>query len=457
MTAAAVNAPDDAMDRKVFDWLTANMGRVTAFERQARWRPGWNVVVERDGKSVPLYVRGPRGDTYVSPVDMFQEAEIHHAFERNGIPAPRVHGMIADPLCIVMDMLPGRINSATIADPQLQAQVRDRFIQIVADVHRLPPAAFAAAKLPVPQTPTEIALNLYAPSEAIFRDRIGGRPWPLMDFAWGWLKRHIPQDRTRVSFVNYDGGQFLFDDAGTITGLIDFEVSSLGDPAAELAGMRLRDSTEPLGDLTAMIARYEALTGDRISRQLIEFHTAGFCGVNGFLMWPLMFESAPEQDYVAYLNYSVGTSRWMIRAMADYMGLVLVDPPEPTEQALGFSQASRHLVRHVAAFPGGSAAQDYARDAAVHQAFYMGRVNDFGLSVRADDLADVAELTGIRHENWADAQQALAAWIAGAGPDADARLVQHFHNWLQRQAFLLRGSGPAAYLPTIDLQPIRER
>ena len=457
MVTQAVPPPSDATDRKVYDWLAANIGPVTVFERQPRWRPGWNVVAERNGAPAPLYVRGPRGDTYVSPVDMYQEAEIHHVFERNGIPAPRVHGMIPDPLCIVMDMLPGGINTGTITDPQLQAQVRERFITIVADVHRLPPEAFAAAKLPVPRTPREIALNLYAPSEAIFRDRIGGRPWPLMEFAWAWLNRNIPQDRTRVTFVNYDGGQFLFDETGDVTGLIDFEVSSLGDPAAELAGMRLRDSTEPLGDLNAMIGRYEELSGDRISRKLIEYHTAGFCGVNGFLMWPLMFESAPEQDYVAYLNYSVGTSRWMIRAMADYLGIRLVDPAEPVEQPLGFSQASRHLVRHIEAFSGGTAAENYARDAAAHQAFYLGRVNDFGQSVLSADLADVAALTGTRHETWASAQQALSAWVADAGAEADSCLVQHFHNWLQRQAFMLRGCGPAAYLPTVDLQPIHER
>ena len=221
--------------------------------------------------------------------------------------------------------------------------------------------------------------------------------------------------------------------------------------------MRLRDSTEPLGDLTAMIERYEDLSGDRISRRLIEFHTAGFCAVNGFLMWPLMFESAPEQDYVAYLNYSVGTSRWMVRAMADHMGIALVDPPEPNPQPLGFSQASRHLVRHIQAFAAGTAAQTYARDSAAHQAFYLGRVNDFGLSVLAADLADVAALTGTRHDDWASAQGALSAWIAQAGPQEDARLLQHFHKWLQRQAFLLRGCGPAAYLPAVDLQPIRER
>ena len=84
-------------------------------------------------------------------------------------------------------------------------------------------------------------------------------------------------------------------------------------------------------------------------------------------------------------------------------------------------------------------------------------MNDFGLSVRAADLADVAALTGRHHDTWASAQAALSEWVAKAGPESDAALLQHFHNWLQRQAFMLRGCGPAAYLPTVDLQPIRER
>lgn len=249
--------PSDAMDAKVYDWLTANMGPVIAFERHARWRPGWDVAVKRPDGELPLYVRGPRGDTYVSPVDMVQEAEIHRVFEEHGIPAPHVFGMIEDPLCIVMERLPGRINSSMIEDPTVRRRVRREFIEIVAKAHSIPVEAFAGTNIPVPVTPREIALNLYAPSAAIFADRIGGRPWPLMEFAWDWIQRNVPTHCQRPSFVNYDGGQFLFDEAGKVTGLIDFEVSSYGDPVAELSGMRLRDTSEPLGDLTDLAAHYE--------------------------------------------------------------------------------------------------------------------------------------------------------------------------------------------------------
>src|SRR3546814_2201729 len=115
-------------------------------------------------------------------------------------------------------------------------------------------------------------------------------------------------------FVNFDAGQFLYED-DRVTGLIDFEVSSFGDPAAELSGLRLRDAAEPLGDLSAMTDRYEMLTGDRISKQLLEYHSAGFCGVNGFLMWGLAYDTTLDQDYIAYMHYSVATTRWAIKAI----------------------------------------------------------------------------------------------------------------------------------------------
>jgi hypothetical protein len=265
----------------------------------------------------------------------------------------------------------------------------------------------------------------------------------------------VPQDRTRASFVNFDGGQFLYDESG-FTGLIDFEVSTFGDPAGEFAGMRLRDTAEPLGDLTALIQRYEARTGDHISRRLVEYHTAGFCGVNGFLMWPLMFDSSPEQDYIAYLSYSVVTSRWSIRAIADYLGVTLDDPRDPVSRPLSFARAGHHLVRHIEAMRGGTPADDYARDSAAGQALYMTRANEYGLDVLEQNLADVAALLGKRFEDWEEAQAALSRWVAEAGPEEDARLAQHFHNWLRRQEFIVRGCGAGAFMVGKDLQPIRD-
>src|SRR3546814_12894843 len=96
-----------------------------------------------------------------------------------------------------------------------------------------------------------------------------------------------------------------------------------------------------------MIDRYEMLTGDRISKQLLEYHSAGFCGVNGFLMWGLAYDTTLDQDYIAYMHYSVATTRWAIKAIAEHMGLTLTEPEEPMFRPLGFSRAGKHLVEQI--------------------------------------------------------------------------------------------------------------
>ncbi|MBK7283783.1 MAG: phosphotransferase [Sphingomonadales bacterium] len=201
------------------------------------------------------YIRGPRGDNYVSPIDMAQEAAIHRAYLANGIPAPRPIAVIDDPCSLVLERLPGTINTETIADPAARQRVREEFIEIVARQHQIPLDQFAAVGLDIPVGADAVSRNLYVASEAIF-DTLIGRPWPLVRFVGRWLKRHVPQDRTRAAFINGDAGQFMFE-GDHITGLIDFEMSAFGDPAAELAGMRLRDTSEPLGDLSALYDHYE--------------------------------------------------------------------------------------------------------------------------------------------------------------------------------------------------------
>src|SRR3546814_3808956 len=36
-------------------------GRVTMLERQPRWRTSWYAEVSRDGRTIPLYIRGDKG------------------------------------------------------------------------------------------------------------------------------------------------------------------------------------------------------------------------------------------------------------------------------------------------------------------------------------------------------------------------------------------------------------
>src|SRR3546814_20143966 len=49
-----------SMDHKIHDWLTTNLGHVESLDRQARCRPGWDAVVNRDGADRESGEKGKR-------------------------------------------------------------------------------------------------------------------------------------------------------------------------------------------------------------------------------------------------------------------------------------------------------------------------------------------------------------------------------------------------------------
>ena len=175
------------------------------------------------------------------------------------------------------------------------------------------------------------------------------------------------------------------------------------------------------------------------------------------MLWPLAFTSTPDQDYAAYLNFAVATTRWSYTAMAAHEGIVLAEPRLPVARPTGFAQAGAHLVRQIGAMPGADAPTAYARDAAAALALYQQRSLTYGADVLEADLADTAALIGTQPSGRDEMMERLEAFVGQAGPDDDARLIQHFHNWLRRQEFLLTGCGIAAYNVGLDLQVIPER
>src|ERR1700756_5131637 len=115
MSEEIASSLSNELDKEVF----AEFGRkfpgaeIVKFTRHERWRPSWDVEIRTAGQLQRLLVRAEKGKNYVSPVSLQQEAEIHHILERHGIAVPHVHGMLDEPLAIVMDVIPGQINLTT--------------------------------------------------------------------------------------------------------------------------------------------------------------------------------------------------------------------------------------------------------------------------------------------------------------------------------------------------------
>lgn len=443
-------------DKAVHDWIADHFGVAPlTFCRQMRWRMAWEADVAVDREVRTVLVRGSRGDDYVGPMTMRQEASVHDVLERHGVPAPRVYGVIDEPLAIVMEKIPGGINSELIADPKERSKVRREFIEALVTLHNIPVAEFGEFGLKVGKDPKESAFTLYQSSIDIVREKLT-YPVGYVEFAASWLERKNPVGRQRVGFVTGDAGQFMYD-GDRLTGLIDFEVAYVGDPAAEFAGMRLRDTTEPLGSISELCDYYETLTGDRISKALIEYHSAGFAATNSMLMWPLIFDPAADLDLLSYLQFTIATSRWGLSGIAEFEGIKPENPPEPVASAIAFPALAPHHSRWISAIKTDDGTARYQLDSAADMSKYLERVNLYGSSVLVADLEDARLLTGEQVTTREQADAAVDAYVRRAGPEDDAKLIRHFHRWLYRQNFLLKGCGHQSYLTETNLQYIPPR
>jgi len=238
-------------------WVEKQMGgRVVACERQARWRPAYFLELDRGDERVPLYFRGDRGVSNSSQYSLEHEMTCLQVLEAGGIPVPHVFGFCNEPRGILMERSPGRADLSTAQSKDEEQSVQRHYMEILAQIHALDIEPFLSAGLTPPSDPERLALADLPLWEKAYR-QAKSRPEPLIEFGLGWLKRNVPPPAASACFVCGDSGQFLFD-AGRVTAIIDLELAHLGDPAEDLGALRSRDLSEPLGDLRAAFAAYEA-------------------------------------------------------------------------------------------------------------------------------------------------------------------------------------------------------
>jgi aminoglycoside phosphotransferase (APT) family kinase protein len=407
-------------------------GRVVAAERQARWRPAWYLDVERGGERVPVYFRGDRGEGQQAIYGLEREADVLRVLEAHGIPVPHVFGFCPDPRGIVMERRPGRANLATAESEAERCSVLDHYVEILVEMHRIDPAAFEAIGLRRPANAAELGLADLPLWEASYRQR-KSRPEPLLEFALGWLRRHVPTGRTRVAFVAGDSGQFVFEN-GRVTGVLDLELAFLGDPLADLAGMRNRDISEPLGDLSRAFGRYAELSGEPIDADALHFHTARFALNTPLTCAPLCAQPPPGLNLAQYLGWNLVYGRLAIEVIAGAEGILLEPPELPPASTSPHAPAHAALVEALEA----GARDSYEIDSALRVALYLREIDRRGRAILAQDLDEAGALLGRRPRDRAEADAALDALAAAPPPRLEARLVRYLHRRMLREEALLR-------------------
>jgi Phosphotransferase enzyme family len=398
-------------------------GRVVGLTRLARWRPAWDLDVERDGRLLPLHARGERELRIVMPYRIADEVATHELLEAHGVPVPHAYGLCDDPYALVMDRLRGDVDLSSV-DDAARERVLDDYLGILARIYEIPLATAADAGFELPGDSTATALGGYwRRLEALYDPLMQNLPPdPIAVFLRRWMRDNVPPDRHRAArFIPYDAFQFMFDDA-RITGLLDFEHAHVGDPMMDLAALRVRDTIKSIGELSETAARYESITGIAIDHDVVEYHTVLYNAISVLSTGPPLADPLRGTDWLSYLAWYVNGARWAFETIAEIRGYQLDPVAIPEARPSRHAPALRHLV---AGLRTASTAVDgnYELAGLGRVANHLKRVDEIGATLDAADLDDLGRVLGYRPDP-AEADAELLHLVEHAGPDREEELVR---------------------------------
>jgi aminoglycoside phosphotransferase (APT) family kinase protein len=433
---------DAVKDSKIRAWIESHVGgQIVRFEQQPRWRGGWWVDVEKDGSTIPLYVREQRKEDY-PPWPLEHEARALQLLERHGVPAPHVWGIIDDPHATVMDNVPGEFDFARVSEAERVAILED-FAAALARQHAIPPSEFVGPDVTMPQTPEEISLGCFKTCEAMYL-RGKKRPEPRVEFLRQWVYRNIPRHRKKVSLLSVDSGQFLFKD-GKVAALYDFEYACLGDPLIDVAFVPLRLSMYNAGDVRPFFRRYAELTGEKYELGVLAFHAVWWGLCTPFILTGDLHDPPPGAKYFEYAGWYIGSIISQMEVLADLKGLDLsLDADPGPERASRWGQMVNVMASRLP-----EASPQEAYDVTEQRKFLeFTRRTDAFPDIEAEYFADVEQLTGRKVFHWLEADTVFERFVLDAGPERDNEIIAVIHRWAVRQArTLLPG---LAHLPMFD-------
>ena len=185
--------------------------------------------------------RKPPGPLLPGAHAIEREARVMGALGKAGFPAPRIYALCEDDSVLgtaffVMDMVDGRIvwdASFPGLDRTGRAAHFNAMNATLAQLHSFDPAAIGLGDYGRPSGFVERQVARW--SKQYLADADGGRV-PAMDALVDWLGKHMPPDSKRSSVVHGDfrcDNMIFAPDAPRVAAVLDWELSTLGDPAAD--------------------------------------------------------------------------------------------------------------------------------------------------------------------------------------------------------------------------------
>jgi len=446
--------------QQAVEWIEAELeGKVVNVKGQGRWRSAWFFDLEKDGEMLPMYFRGHRPGLGKDSKRLLMEMQVMQVLEKHGVPVPHIYGLCPGsdepgkerPEGIVMENKPGQpvlSNLQSDNSHEDQLKVLGEYVDALVAMHSIDISEFDGIELTKPGTSDERGLADIAYWEGLYRKQ-KYRPEPLIEFVTLWLKNNIPENRDKTVFLHVDSGQFIYD-GNNLSALLDFELSMLGDPMADLAGLRTRHLSEPLVELSYAYKRYEELTGEPIDWYALDYHTVRFALMTPMPIAALVAFAPPRVNLPQYQGWYHLYSLIPIEIIARLEKVDLKEPvlPEIPDDKGGlapvseFSPTYKALFQHLSALHGESSDPDlqYELDITQRIAEYLQRVDAIGREIDKANQKDLEVILGEEIISWQDAQQKLEELVLGQWQERKAELINYFYRYSKRHLHLL---GPA--------------
>ncbi|MGW5514394.1 phosphotransferase [Nocardia africana] len=376
---------------------------------------------------------------WVGRLSVEREYRIMRVLQDNGVKVPRVYGFCPEPEGILMASIPGRDRF----DGDDPAELRDRvlmdYVEELIRAHAIAPETFETAGLHRPRSAREIGLMGFELSEKWYR-AVKTAPDPVNEYIVDWIRRNVPDERDRLVWTHFDAGQFLHHD-GRMTALMDVEFACLGDPLADLGAMRMRDTAQPIGDLTRAYRHYAQITGEVVDRHVVNFHAVRFALLTSLLSVGARLDPVPEFDLAQWESWSLLSQQLCLEIIAEEMGVTLeadedLPVPAPSRRRPWILSSQRVLTDILADLP----EQDHlsyrlriARDLTSAAL----RADEIALELEERERSEEQQLLGHRPSSWEEAERLLEAAILEADGDQDGRMLRFLHRRLLRQQMVL--------------------
>ncbi|HEY8766363.1 MAG TPA: phosphotransferase family protein [Dehalococcoidia bacterium] len=265
----------------------SNLYRIPGGQSRETWSfdAAWSQAGEQAQRGFVLR-RDP--DASVLESDRETEFRVMQAVHGRGVPIPEVLWLEQDASHLDRPFaLMERLDSCeaspqkVLTDPAFfpgRARMAADFADILARIHAIDwrTAGLDFLGAPAPESCSLTEVEKWEPIVA----RESLEPQPVLRAAFRWLRRNLPTPAQRVVLVHadYRTGNFLAAPTGEIVGILDWEMTHLGDPLEDVGWACIRPwrwiGTEYIGglmDRADFYRMYEAASGITIDDESVRF------------------------------------------------------------------------------------------------------------------------------------------------------------------------------------------